>query len=307
MTGVTAVAVGNALIDHTYHLTNLPEPDGGAFVEKYERRLGGVATNVAAILAHLDHDTSLVSSVGNDEDGDEILERLEDTAIAETLVHRADDRRSSYTLVLTDPDGQRAIIGGGESVFDLTLSEQDVAAVAAADVAFTSAYVPLSVVETLLDIETPLVYDLAGKFTDLVDRGLTRAELDAIAADIDFFVSNLASVQSYLETEADPSACRSMLQTRGITTGVITLGTDGAYLFDADRDARVPTFDVSVTDTTGAGDAFTAGLIHAWFDQGTDLADAGRFASAVAALNCTTTGAHVGAPTLAEVNAFLER
>lgn len=306
MTDPSVVAVGNTLIDHTYHLTNLPTADGGAFVREYERRLGGVETNVATILAGLGHDTGLVSCVAEDEDGAEVLARIEDSPIAHTSIHRIEDARTSYCLVLTDPEGRRTIIGGGDSTLRLSLTAADISTVSDAEAVFTSAYVPLEAIETLTDVETPLVYDLAGEFDDLTHRGLTRNALDSLASDIDRFVANLSSAQSYLRTDAGPEECRDELLERGFTAGAITLGSEGVYLFDGERDCATPAFDVPVTDTTGAGDAFTAGLIHAWVLADADLREVGRFASAVAALNCTATGAHTGSPTIDEVETFLE-
>ncbi len=58
---------------------------------------------------------------------------------------------------------------------------------------------------------------------------------------------------------------------------------DGVYLFDEGQVRRRPAFDVEVTDTTGAGDAFTAGLIHAWVLEEMTMDEVIRFASAVGA------------------------
>lgn len=96
------------------------------------------------------------------------------------------------------------------------------------------------------------------------------------------------------------------LRALGVTRGAITRGREGALLFDRDGDVSVPAFEVDVTDTTGAGDAFTAGLIDAWLLAGDSMETAGRFAGAVAALNCTTDGARGGLPTRDEVREFLD-
>jgi ribokinase/sulfofructose kinase len=66
----------------------------------------------------------------------------------------------------------------------------------------------------------------------------------------------------------------------------------------------VPAFDVDVVDATGAGDAFVAGLVDAWLLAGEPAAEAGRHAAAVAALNCTATGARGGLPDRAAVEQF---
>jgi ribokinase/sulfofructose kinase len=300
------VAVGNTLIDHTYHLTNLPGPDEGAFVKEYERRLGGVETNVAIILSRLGHETGLISCLADDEDGDVVLDRLDASPIEDVTVHRLPDVRTSYCLVLTDPEGNRAIIGGGDSALELTLTDAEVATIEAAEAVFTSAYAPLDVVERVASLDTPMVYDLAGEFTDLTDRGLTRAALDDLAPDVSRFVGNITAVRSYLRTDAGPRECCAELVARGFAAGAVTCGADGVYLFDDGSVHRTPAFDVAVTDTTGAGDAFTAGLIHAWVLEDLAMEEVARFASAAAALNCTVTGAHGGSPTLLDVTAFLD-
>ena len=61
------VTVGSAVLDHVYVLSNLPEPDGGAFVTDRTRRGGGVAANVACGLSALGHDAAVVSRVGDDD------------------------------------------------------------------------------------------------------------------------------------------------------------------------------------------------------------------------------------------------
>jgi len=305
VTGYDLLAVGNALIDHTYHLTNLPGPDEGAFVESYEQRLGGVATNVGTMTTHLGHEVGLVASVGRDDDGDAVEAFLRESPVDVVALHRV-DARTSYCLVLTDAAGNRAIIGGGESTLRLSLSDADLAAVEDADATFTSAYVPIDVVRALAGAETPLVFDLAGEFTDLTSRGLTRSMLDDIAEGIDCLVGNLAAVQSYIETDAPPQECCTELAARGFASGAVTDGADGVHLFDGDEVVFVPAFDVDVVDTTGAGDAFTAGLVHAWLLGDSSLEAAGRFASAAAALNCTATGAHTRSPSRVDVESMLD-
>ena len=60
---------------------------------------------------------------------------------------------------------------------------------------------------------------------------------------------------------------------------------------------------VDPVDTTGAGDAFTSGLVAALID-GHDLAAALGFANAVAAVTTTAPGAMTALPTREEVTAF---
>ena len=63
-------------------------------------------------------------------------------------------------------------------------------------------------------------------------------------------------------------------------------------------------FSVSVTDTTGAGDAFH-GAFALMVAEGRQIADCARIAAAVAALKCTRLGSRAGLPTRPELDAYL--
>jgi len=302
----TIVGVGNALVDHTFLLTNLPQADGGAFVLDYERRFGGVETNVVTLTAALGHDGGVVSRVGTDGEGDAVLDHLDAYGIDATHVIQADGETTSYTLVLTDPDGQRAIIGGGDTILNLDLDDAVIDYIGAADVVFSSAYAPIDAVDAVASLDVPLVYDLAGQFQDLEHRGLTRAALDDLLPSIDCLIANEAAARSFTQVDADRHDLAAGLRARGCPRGAVTSGADGAVLFDADGTYHIPAIDVDPVDTTGAGDAFTAGLIHAWLLGDADPRNAGRFATATAAATCLVEGAHTHPPGRDDVEALLD-
>ena len=81
----------------------------------------------------------------------------------------------------------------------------------------------------------------------------------------------------------------------GSTLAAATLGEEGVLAWDGKRFHRSPAFSVPVVDTTGAGDIFHAGFIHALL-QGWPLERQLEFACAAAALNCTGVGARGGHP-----------
>lgn len=287
------VAVGSAVLDRVYALTNLPEPDGGAFVTDHERRGGGVAANVACGVAALDHDAAVVSRVGNDAAADTIVESVREWGVDAGSIHRGEGA-SSYTLILRGPDGGRMIVAGGDSVPNLRLAAADRERLRSADAVFTSAYAPDRVVRDLVAMRRAgevdaLAFDLSGPLPELDGRGTTPETIDAAAACGDLFITNEVAARSYLD-EAPADAART-LREAGADRVAVTAGAAGAHL--ADRTAgpvHVPARERDPVDTTGAGDQFAAVLIHVWLLNDTDPQSAGRIAAAAAARNCTAPG-----------------
>ena len=82
------------------------------------------------------------------------------------------------------------------------------------------------------------------------------------------------------------------------------MGSEGCLIASDANLHHIPSFKVSVVDTTGAGDAFMGGLSYALL-QGWNHARVGVFANACAALCCTKVGARAMSK-LGEVTALIE-
>ncbi|ELZ79629.1 sugar kinase [Haloferax larsenii JCM 13917] len=306
MSSFDVVTVGSAVIDHIYSLSNLPEPDGGAFAREHTTDVGGVAANVASGLSEFGNKTGIITRVGGD-----------DAAETEADLHARDidcsriqvgSEESSYTLILRGPDGERMIVAGGQSIPNLRLDARDIEYASDASVVFTSAYAPDEVVSRLVtareqhEIST-LVFDLAGPLSELEGRGTTPETIDRLLSVVDLFVVGEVAARSYFGGTDEAIAT---LTQQNVPRAAITQGSDGARLLEGDTVTDIPAFEVDVTDTTGAGDTFTAGLIHTWLLNDYAARNAGRFAAATAALNCTELGARGNLPSEADVQEFLE-
>jgi sugar/nucleoside kinase (ribokinase family) len=99
-------------------------------------------------------------------------------------------------------------------------------------------------------------------------------------------------------------ALRSIRDRYGCQLTAATLGQDGVIAWDGERYHLRPAYCVNVVDTTGAGDIFHAGFIHALM-QGWTLERQLDFACAAAALNCTASGARGGIREVEHVHALM--
>jgi ribokinase len=128
-----------------------------------------------------------------------------------------------------------------------------------------------------------------------------------ILQDIAWFTPNETETAFYIDNvEASPSTAAQKLLSNGCKGIVLKMGSQGVYLKSQDGiDEHVPAFSVKAVDTTAAGDAFNAGFATGLM-RGKSPVDAAAFASAVAAISVTRSGAQPSMPTMAEVEAFLK-
>jgi len=82
---------------------------------------------------------------------------------------------------------------------------------------------------------------------------------------------------------------------------IVTMGSKGVKYYDGNEMKLMPSYEVEVVDTTGAGDTF-CGALGAALVRGDVLEDAIKFANKAAALSITKLGAQSGMPTLEEIN-----
>ena len=127
---------------------------------------------------------------------------------------------------------------------------------------------------------------------------------------IDYFTPNETEAGFYVnhkvENEDDAKRASHQLLQRGIKNVIITLGDKGADFANNNESFMVEAFDLTnqVVDTTGAGDAFNAGLAVA-LTEGKNIKEAIQFANAVGGLSATKIGTAKSMPVREEIDNLL--
>jgi ribokinase/sulfofructose kinase len=304
------VCIGGLAVDQVYRLSHLPQPGSGAHIIEMARVGGGVEANVAAALARLGVRVGLISQVGDDPDGAWARDDLRAWGIDLTRVETLPGVPTDYCLVWVAPDGERMLACDNPSLRGMQLDERDRAYLAQAQVLFLSGFVPLPLVLDVINIaqETGLVvaFDLPDSFQDLAARGLQRTDFWRLLPQIDLLMTNQLGLTSLLEMPQGETALAAFRQRMPNVCIAMSMGAAGAWLGRGVDQVRVDAFPVQALDTTGAGDAFHAGLIYGLLLEEWSLQRAGLFASALAALNCTGLGARGGLVGRDEVVEFLQ-
>lgn len=96
-----------------------------------------------------------------------------------------------------------------------------------------------------------------------------RPDLLAACRGIDLFLPNLEEAIA-ITGSADPEKALRLLGD-AFPRVALKAGAEGGWVVSDGRVLHAPALDVPVVDTTGAGDAFNAGFIHAWLDGAADV------------------------------------
>ncbi|MFT4890874.1 MAG: ribokinase [Halobacteriales archaeon] len=287
---VEVLSAGHVNWDVTLRVDRLPVPDGEASIRLQRGAGGGSAGNVAAALASLGVSSGVVGSVGDDEYGMLARRELEREGVDCSGLREVEGDTSTKYLLVND-DGEVAVLGNDGVNEAVGPEKVRPARVEAANHLHLTSQRP----ETAARLAS--VAEEAG-LTISVDPGRRLPERDFSAtldlADVIFLNDREAEAALEAEYPASDFADRIL---------VLKRGEEGAEVHTPEGTFRHPGFDVPVTDTTGAGDAFAAGFI-AVLREGGDYERALEFANACGALAARTEGAKTS-PSRNEVERFL--
>jgi sugar/nucleoside kinase (ribokinase family) len=223
---------------------------------------GGAGANVACRLAEAGVEVHLVARVGPEPGVGADLERR---GVRRHLA--VDPRRPTGTvIVLVGADGERSMVtdrGANDALSEADLPPELLA---------PGGHLHLS------------GYTLLGEGSRAAGLGgLRRARAAGMTVSVDpASATPLARAGDFVAWTAGADLCLPNRDELRILTGIgdpeggarrlaasygavaCTLGRDGAVWSDGDRIVRVPAVPATVVDTTGAGDAFTAGFLAAW-------------------------------------------
>lgn len=194
---------------------------------------------------------------------------------------------------MVSPDGENSIVVAPGANSRLSLADEQLERIAAADVVLAQLEIPLEAVTAAAAAR----------------RSGARMVLNAAPSrplpelDIDVLVVNEHEAADLAGTSGTPEELARVLQRRAPAVA-ITLGAAGCVVAEQEI-AHLNGFRVSSVDTTGAGDTF-CGVLAAGLAEGRPLREAAERAGAAAALAVTRPGAQSAVPTAAEVAEFAE-
>jgi sugar/nucleoside kinase (ribokinase family) len=296
-----AAVFGNVTLDVLcYPVEDVPRHNSISF-ERSTISPGGCGSNVAIGLRALGIETLLIARIGGDLAGEIDLKIWEGWGVDTHFVKKEAQLTTGVSVGLVDHDFQPRFVHTSGANAKLTSADLDVDQLVENDAGWlhiAGFYVLPGLLDGRLDHALRVARQAGLRNSlDVVESPRLRETeyLWPCLPYLDILLCNQQEAE-ILTGEAHPIKAAAVLHSHGAKTVIIKAGAQGCWLSDegfaggaALRD-RIPAMEVDAVDTTGAGDAFAAGLIAAII-KGEGIQEACRSANHAGGRAVTALGA----------------
>lgn len=304
------VCCGNAAFDL---IADAPDRKGGFRIYAAP---GGSVFNVAILAARLGGRVSVMSKTGTDLLGDSLAEIMSNEGISSRYVIRDPDVKTGLAFARIDKKGNSSYLFYKTETSSAAFKKNDIPGAAFKNTAIFhtgSAYSyddhtwhdALSLARKAKASGAAVSFDPNWRSSRVKNRSVAASRVGSLVNEAYIFKLSDADAEGITGAKTLGAALKKLGR-----DAYVTLGDKGCFYWNGQKRIYHPAFKVKVADTVGAGDAFTAGLIHRYTTLGRngfeeDIDGNLRFASAVAAIVCTAKGATQALKNLPQVTKFL--
>ncbi len=294
------IVVGSVNIDLVVRVERLPAPGETVTGGRFAQHHGGKGGNQAVAAARLGAHTSFVGAVGEDDHGVAARAALEAEGVDVAELRALPEDATGVALILVDANGENciAVAGGANTALGSGHVRESLQRLGpgAGDVVLVGHEIPTASANGALHYARA-----AGAITILNPAPATGVDPETLAL-CDVLTPNRGEAAQLVGHDGDPEALGAELLAAIAGGGhvLVTHGDRGALLVGQEGSLRIPTPDVPVVDTVGAGDTLN-GALAAGLASGLPVKEAARRAVAAASLAITRAGAREGMPTAREL------
>jgi len=306
------ICIGAALVDMVAQVERYPENDDEVFVSDLNLLSGGAAANTAYACAKIGLKTAFVGKLGRDDVfGLKIINDFNEVKVNTKLLKYSDEYRTGSAYVALKKEGDRRIYAhSGAANY---LSKEDIKE---NELSFTS----IIFLSSLKNIEPFIEAAIIGrnkKIPVILNPGMLIIEqgfinIKTLLEKIDILIMSQREFEVLLDLKKkkiNPNMVREEadnLFSLGINVLVITKGEKGALILTPGNAEIIPPIKTNkVVDTTGAGDAFSAGFMYGFIQNQSfkfeDLKRNVRFGNFIAGKCIEKLGARNGIPEEEEI------
>jgi sugar/nucleoside kinase (ribokinase family) len=294
MADITITCAGSAVFDILSKVSSdLPIGVLG-LVDSFSTAEGGPALRTGRVLAGMGVETRLIIPTGDDLFGRSLHESVPAPHLHVEWIES--DRPTSTSMVLVDGAGERTMLHNIGADAAVTAE--------AIEARLAGPFLHVGGALVLPGLDDPDGAPLAGLFARAQAAGI-HTSLDVVhdsterwqrvvpaLRHTDLFIPSLIEAAA-ITGIAEPAPAARAFRGLGVRFAIVTDGPRGAWVDHDDFVGHVPAFPVATVDTTGAGDAFTGGVLVG-LSSGLGAEAATRLGAALGALATTTIGTFAG-------------
>ncbi len=295
------VVIGSSNTDMVIKAESFPLPGETILGGQFFMFPGGKGANQAVAAARLGGKVTFIAKVGSDIFGKQALDQFTKEGINTQHVTSDSQNPSGVALITVDAKGENTIVVAQGS--NGMLSEKDVEE-ARRDIQQAGI--------TLMQLEIPIQTVMhAARLSHSYGNKVILNPAPAMSLPDELFRYLYLITPNRSESQAitgiavkdlsGADKAAQALRSKGVQHVVITLGAEGAYIFDDDGGHHIAAPKVNALDSTAAGDIFNGALAVA-ISEGENLLQAVKFANSAAAISVTKMGAQASAPYRKELN-----
>lgn len=286
----------------------IPDGQGIALLDEIRMTVAGTAAGTAIDMARLGLNITTIGVIGDDELGRWLELKMRTEGVDTRGLSVDPTKPTSATMLPIRPNGERPAlhVKGANTSFSLDHIDWDL--IAAADYVHVGGTCLLDKFDGEPTAEVLRKAKEGGAVTSLDMLGMPDADFDRLFGPVlpllDWFLPNDDDARM-VSGRDDLDEAVAWLNDQGVGGTVLTLGAEGAlYTPPGGDEIRVPAYDIDVVDTTGCGDAFSAGFI-AGLVEGLDPLGAMELGVASGSMVATGLGSDAGITDRASVADFM--
>jgi sugar/nucleoside kinase (ribokinase family) len=304
------IGIGTSFMDQLVNVPQVPRGNAGVRADEVFHQGGGNAATAIVAAARLGARAGMIGRVGGDSTGDFLIRDFIYNGVDTSRVLRGDRETSSpYSIAISEVElGTRMFIIKRGTAGPLRPEEIDFEYLGGAKVLHLETGDPASLAAARFARERGITVTLdAGVYSE--DRVAIIPHVDVLIAS-DLFYEKMFKIGERSGTpspdalEAEYRENCGKLHALGPRVVWVTRGAAGCVGLVEGEYLQVPTFDVPVKDTTGAGDVFHGAYIAAML-EGLSPRECARYANAVSSIKCMFVGGRTGIPSRATLGRFL--
>lgn len=308
---VEVVTVGEILVEIMRKGTDVTLKEASNFVGPFPSGAPAIFTDA---IARLDHESGIVGGVGYDEFGECVLNRLGNDGVNLEAIKKSEDLSTGVAFVTYFSDGSRKFIyhleNSAAGVIDADDVKEDYfkgasilhlngCSLTMGEKMREGCYKAVEIAHDnglLVSLDPNIRVELEGA------EG-SREIIEPVLKSADIIIPTEEELQGITGVENVDEAVNKLVDS-GVELTALKKGSEGCEIFTEGKSLKIPPFEVEEIDPTGAGDAFSAGIVVGRI-EGMSLRKMGTFANAVGARAVAKKGPMEGLARRSEIDKMI--